>query len=181
MFWYLFYFQVPLRLRVNSHSVERGLGFHGSCSSLPREARVQAVPRVNGSPVHTYKSVEITNVWTRRCCSICCITAAYWWSTLWTAGTGRWSSLSDRKMNFFRFPLSLTNTGALQLGGHNVVNVTKKKIILMMFVIKLKYIFLFHVIKKTKQYYRQDGYKFYLKKNQSFFAALRKLAVLFLM
>uniref|UniRef100_A0A3Q3WXK9 SAM domain-containing protein n=1 Tax=Mola mola TaxID=94237 RepID=A0A3Q3WXK9_MOLML len=52
----------PLRLRANSHSVERGLGFHGGCSSLPREARVQAIPRAKGSPVHTYKSVEITNV-----------------------------------------------------------------------------------------------------------------------
>ncbi|CAG5979947.1 unnamed protein product [Menidia menidia] len=52
----------PLRLRANSHSVERGLGFHGSCGSLPREARVHAVPRVKGSPMHTYKSVEITNV-----------------------------------------------------------------------------------------------------------------------
>uniref|UniRef100_A0A3Q4HYS5 Kazrin, periplakin interacting protein b n=1 Tax=Neolamprologus brichardi TaxID=32507 RepID=A0A3Q4HYS5_NEOBR len=52
----------PLRLRANSHSVERSLGFHGSCSSLPREARVQAVPRAKGSPMHTYKSVEITNV-----------------------------------------------------------------------------------------------------------------------
>ncbi|XP_041639736.1 kazrin, periplakin interacting protein b isoform X2 [Cheilinus undulatus] len=52
----------PLRLRANSHSAERGLGFHGSCGSLPREARVQAIPRAKGSPVHTYKSVEITNV-----------------------------------------------------------------------------------------------------------------------
>ncbi|XP_040889721.1 kazrin-A-like [Toxotes jaculatrix] len=52
----------PLRLRTNSHSVERSLGFHGSCGSLPREARVQAVPRAKGSPMHTYKSVEITNV-----------------------------------------------------------------------------------------------------------------------
>ncbi|XP_068171116.1 kazrin, periplakin interacting protein b isoform X2 [Antennarius striatus] len=52
----------PLRLRANSHSVERALGFHSSCGSLPREARVQAVPRAKGSPMHTYKSVEITNV-----------------------------------------------------------------------------------------------------------------------
>ncbi|XP_034550691.1 kazrin-A-like [Notolabrus celidotus] len=52
----------PLRIRANSHSAERGLGFHGSCGSLPREARVQAIPRAKGSPVHTYKSVEITNV-----------------------------------------------------------------------------------------------------------------------
>ncbi|XP_067443110.1 kazrin-A-like [Thunnus thynnus] len=52
----------PLRLRANSHSVERSHGFHGSCGSLPREARVQAVPRAKGSPMHTYKSVEITNV-----------------------------------------------------------------------------------------------------------------------
>ncbi|XP_029007599.1 kazrin-A-like [Betta splendens] len=52
----------PLLLRANSPSVERSLGFHGSCGSLPREARVQAVPRAKGSPVHTYKSVEITNV-----------------------------------------------------------------------------------------------------------------------
>ncbi|XP_029357202.1 kazrin, periplakin interacting protein b isoform X1 [Echeneis naucrates] len=52
----------PLRLRANSHSVERSLGFHGSCGSLPREARVQAIPRAKGSPMHTYKSVEITNV-----------------------------------------------------------------------------------------------------------------------
>ncbi|KAM8916374.1 kazrin, periplakin interacting protein b isoform 2-T2 [Spinachia spinachia] len=52
----------PLRLRANSHSVERGLGFHGNCNFLPREARVQAAPRAEGSPMHTYKSVEITNV-----------------------------------------------------------------------------------------------------------------------
>ncbi|XP_053288891.1 kazrin-A [Pleuronectes platessa] len=52
----------PLRLRANNHSVERSLGFHGSCGSLPREARVQAVPRARGSPMHTYKGVEITNV-----------------------------------------------------------------------------------------------------------------------
>uniref|UniRef100_A0A3P8RWU5 Kazrin, periplakin interacting protein b n=1 Tax=Amphiprion percula TaxID=161767 RepID=A0A3P8RWU5_AMPPE len=55
-------FQSPLRLRANSQSVERSLGFHGSCSSLPREAKVQAVPRTKGSPMHTFKSVEITNV-----------------------------------------------------------------------------------------------------------------------
>uniref|UniRef100_A0A3Q3ILY0 SAM domain-containing protein n=1 Tax=Monopterus albus TaxID=43700 RepID=A0A3Q3ILY0_MONAL len=54
------FFQSPLRLRANSQSVERS--FHGGCSSLPREARVQAVPRAKGSPMHTYKSVEITNV-----------------------------------------------------------------------------------------------------------------------
>ncbi|KAA8593324.1 hypothetical protein FQN60_009440 [Etheostoma spectabile] len=52
----------PLRLRANSHSVERGLGFHGTCGSPPREARIHAVPRSKGSPMHTYKSVEITNV-----------------------------------------------------------------------------------------------------------------------
>ncbi|XP_033994996.1 kazrin-like, partial [Trematomus bernacchii] len=52
----------PLRLRASSHSVERGLGFHGGCGSPPREARVQAVPRARGSPMHTFKSVEITNV-----------------------------------------------------------------------------------------------------------------------
>uniref|UniRef100_A0A669BZ47 Kazrin, periplakin interacting protein b n=1 Tax=Oreochromis niloticus TaxID=8128 RepID=A0A669BZ47_ORENI len=61
-FLIFFFLQSPLRLRANSHSVERSLGFHGSCSSLPREARVQAVPRAKGSPMHTYKSVEITNV-----------------------------------------------------------------------------------------------------------------------
>uniref|UniRef100_A0A3B5A5W1 Kazrin, periplakin interacting protein b n=1 Tax=Stegastes partitus TaxID=144197 RepID=A0A3B5A5W1_9TELE len=55
-------FQSPLRLRANSQSVERSLGFHGSCGSLPREAKVQAVPRTKGSPMHTFKSVEITNV-----------------------------------------------------------------------------------------------------------------------
>ncbi|KAM6980076.1 kazrin-like [Aplochiton taeniatus] len=51
-----------LRLHSASQSVERALGYHGSCGSLPREARVQAVPRTKGSPVHTYKSVEITNI-----------------------------------------------------------------------------------------------------------------------
>lgn len=56
--------QSPLRLRANSHSVERSHGCHGNCSSLPREARVQAIPRAKGSPMHTYTSVEITNVWT---------------------------------------------------------------------------------------------------------------------
>nr|XP_023852050.1 kazrin-like isoform X2 [Salvelinus alpinus] len=43
-------------------AIGRGLGYHGSCGSLPREARVQAVPRTKGSPMHTYNSVEITNV-----------------------------------------------------------------------------------------------------------------------
>ncbi|KAF3856182.1 hypothetical protein F7725_016905 [Dissostichus mawsoni] len=52
----------PLRLRASSHSVERGLGFQGGCGSPPREARVQAIPRARGSPMHTFKSVEITNV-----------------------------------------------------------------------------------------------------------------------
>ncbi|KAM8867844.1 kazrin, periplakin interacting protein b isoform 3-T3 [Synchiropus picturatus] len=47
----------PLRFRASSQSVERS-----SCSSLPREARVQALPRTKASPVHTYTSVEITNV-----------------------------------------------------------------------------------------------------------------------
>uniref|UniRef100_A0A3P9LFH1 SAM domain-containing protein n=1 Tax=Oryzias latipes TaxID=8090 RepID=A0A3P9LFH1_ORYLA len=51
-----------LRLRANSHSVERSMGLHGNCGSLPREARVQAISRAKGSPMHTYKSVEITNV-----------------------------------------------------------------------------------------------------------------------
>lgn len=59
--------QSPLRLRANSHSVERSHGCHGNCSSLPREARVQAIPRAKGSPVHTYTSVEITNVWNDHC------------------------------------------------------------------------------------------------------------------
>uniref|UniRef100_A0A3B3CSW0 Kazrin, periplakin interacting protein b n=1 Tax=Oryzias melastigma TaxID=30732 RepID=A0A3B3CSW0_ORYME len=58
----LFFSQSSLRLRANSHSVERSLGLHGNCGSLPREARVQAISRAKGSPMHTYKSVEITNV-----------------------------------------------------------------------------------------------------------------------
>uniref|UniRef100_H2UJ31 Kazrin, periplakin interacting protein b n=1 Tax=Takifugu rubripes TaxID=31033 RepID=H2UJ31_TAKRU len=53
---------LPLRFRRNSQFVERGQSFQSSCSSLPREARVQAIPRAKGSPVHTYKSVEITNI-----------------------------------------------------------------------------------------------------------------------
>lgn len=81
--------QSPLRLRANSHSVERSLGFHGSCSSLPREARVQAIPRAKGSPMHTYTSVEITNVWSGQyhphysssshCLHSCCILTVYYW------------------------------------------------------------------------------------------------------
>ncbi|XP_020338604.1 kazrin isoform X1 [Oncorhynchus kisutch] len=51
----------PLRFNPKI-AIGRGLGYHGSCGSLPREARVQAVPRTKGSPVHTYKNVEITNV-----------------------------------------------------------------------------------------------------------------------
>ncbi|KAJ7998496.1 hypothetical protein DPEC_G00205530 [Dallia pectoralis] len=51
----------PLRLNPKI-AIGRGLGYHGSCRSLPREARVQAVPRTKGSPIHSYKSVEITNV-----------------------------------------------------------------------------------------------------------------------
>uniref|UniRef100_A0A3P8X2I0 SAM domain-containing protein n=1 Tax=Cynoglossus semilaevis TaxID=244447 RepID=A0A3P8X2I0_CYNSE len=52
----------PLRLRANSHSVERSVAFNGSCSSSPKEGRVQVLSRAKGSPVHTYKGVEITNV-----------------------------------------------------------------------------------------------------------------------
>ncbi|XP_036839188.1 kazrin, periplakin interacting protein b isoform X1 [Oncorhynchus mykiss] len=51
----------PLRFNPKI-GIGRGLGYHGSCGSLPREARVQAVPRTKGSPMHTYKNVEITNV-----------------------------------------------------------------------------------------------------------------------
>ncbi|XP_055773490.1 kazrin-like isoform X2 [Salvelinus fontinalis] len=51
----------PLRFSPKT-AIGRGLGYHGSCGSLPREARVQAVPRTKGSPMHTYNSVEITNV-----------------------------------------------------------------------------------------------------------------------
>ncbi|XP_019911193.2 kazrin, periplakin interacting protein b isoform X3 [Esox lucius] len=51
----------PLRFNPKI-AIGRGLGYHGSCRSLPREARVQAVPRTKGSPMHSYKSVEITNV-----------------------------------------------------------------------------------------------------------------------
>ncbi|XP_029528119.1 kazrin-like isoform X1 [Oncorhynchus nerka] len=51
----------PLRFNPKI-AIGRGLGYHGSCGSLPREARVQAVPRTKGSPMHTYKNVEITNV-----------------------------------------------------------------------------------------------------------------------
>ncbi|XP_030230752.1 kazrin-A isoform X2 [Gadus morhua] len=52
----------PSRLHPKGHSVDRALGFHGSCGTLPREARVQAVPRTKESPVHSYKTVEISNV-----------------------------------------------------------------------------------------------------------------------
>ncbi|XP_067096788.1 kazrin-like [Osmerus mordax] len=52
----------PLRLSGRSKSAERNMVFHSSCGTLPREAHVQAVPRVKGSPVLTYKTVEITNV-----------------------------------------------------------------------------------------------------------------------
>uniref|UniRef100_A0A3P9JIH8 Kazrin, periplakin interacting protein b n=1 Tax=Oryzias latipes TaxID=8090 RepID=A0A3P9JIH8_ORYLA len=61
-FLLVFFSQSSLRLRANSHSVERSMGLHGNCGSLPREARVQAISRAKGSPMHTYKSVEITNV-----------------------------------------------------------------------------------------------------------------------
>ncbi|XP_072308632.1 kazrin, periplakin interacting protein b isoform X2 [Eucyclogobius newberryi] len=57
----------PLRLRGSSHSAERSRGLRqsspgGSCGSSPREGRAQAGPRGRGSPMHTYTSVEITNV-----------------------------------------------------------------------------------------------------------------------
>lgn len=78
------FFQSPLRLRAENHSVERSLGFHGNCSSLPKEARVHAVPRAKGSPMHTFKSVEVTNVWrSHRDLQLClhcyCIVAIYCW------------------------------------------------------------------------------------------------------
>uniref|UniRef100_A0A8C7PT69 Kazrin, periplakin interacting protein b n=1 Tax=Oncorhynchus mykiss TaxID=8022 RepID=A0A8C7PT69_ONCMY len=59
--FFLSFSQSPLRFSPKT-AIGRGLGYHGSCGSLPREARVQAVPRTKGSPMHTYNSVEITNV-----------------------------------------------------------------------------------------------------------------------
>lgn len=41
----------------------RDLSCHGSYSSLPRDARDQTPPRAEGSPVHGYTSIEVTNVW----------------------------------------------------------------------------------------------------------------------
>ncbi|KAG9332858.1 hypothetical protein JZ751_014957 [Albula glossodonta] len=40
----------------------RDLGFHGSCGSLPREARDEATPRTESSPMHSYSGIEVTNV-----------------------------------------------------------------------------------------------------------------------
>uniref|UniRef100_A0A674ATG6 Kazrin, periplakin interacting protein b n=1 Tax=Salmo trutta TaxID=8032 RepID=A0A674ATG6_SALTR len=59
--FFLSFSQSPLRFSPKT-AIGQGLGYHGSCGSLPREARVQAVPRTKGSPMHTYNSVEITNV-----------------------------------------------------------------------------------------------------------------------
>ncbi|KAK7915917.1 hypothetical protein WMY93_011678 [Mugilogobius chulae] len=56
----------PLRLRASSHSAERARGLQqtspGSCGSSPREGRAQAGARGRGSPMHTYTTVEVTNV-----------------------------------------------------------------------------------------------------------------------
>lgn len=105
--------QSPLRLRANSHSVERSLGFHGSCSSLPREARVQAIPRAKGSPMHTYTSVEITNVWnghyhphyssSSHCLHSYCILTVYYWelSTLHLRCQDWWSWCNEERALIF--------------------------------------------------------------------------------
>ncbi|KAJ8257662.1 hypothetical protein GJAV_G00188330 [Gymnothorax javanicus] len=38
------------------------LGFHGSCGSLPREGRDEVTSRAESSPMHSYSSIEVTNV-----------------------------------------------------------------------------------------------------------------------
>nr|XP_033490624.1 kazrin-like isoform X3 [Epinephelus lanceolatus] len=38
------------------------LSCHSSCGSLPREVRDQTPPRAEGSPIHGYTSIEVTNV-----------------------------------------------------------------------------------------------------------------------
>ncbi|XP_061115120.1 kazrin-A-like [Conger conger] len=38
------------------------LGFHGSCSSLPRESRDDVTSRADSSPIHSYSGIEVTNV-----------------------------------------------------------------------------------------------------------------------
>ncbi|XP_023697306.1 kazrin-A isoform X3 [Paramormyrops kingsleyae] len=40
----------------------RDVSFHGSCGSLPRESRGEASPRSEGSPMHSYSGIEVTNV-----------------------------------------------------------------------------------------------------------------------
>ncbi|KAL7399103.1 hypothetical protein ABVT39_020323 [Epinephelus coioides] len=40
----------------------RDLSCHSSCGSLPREVRDQTPPRAEGSPIHGYTSIEVTNV-----------------------------------------------------------------------------------------------------------------------
>uniref|UniRef100_A0A8C9TYR7 Kazrin, periplakin interacting protein n=1 Tax=Scleropages formosus TaxID=113540 RepID=A0A8C9TYR7_SCLFO len=51
----------PLGCSSKSHGA-RDLGFHGSCGSLPREGRSEAPPRAEGSPMHGYSGIEVTNV-----------------------------------------------------------------------------------------------------------------------
>ncbi|KPP68842.1 hypothetical protein Z043_112445 [Scleropages formosus] len=53
--------QPPLGCSSKSHGA-RDLGFHGSCGSLPREGRSEAPPRAEGSPMHGYSGIEVTNV-----------------------------------------------------------------------------------------------------------------------
>lgn len=44
------------------------LSCHSSYGSLPREVRDQTPPATEGSPIHGYTSIEVTNVWGQQSC-----------------------------------------------------------------------------------------------------------------
>uniref|UniRef100_A0A3B3SQ06 Kazrin, periplakin interacting protein n=1 Tax=Paramormyrops kingsleyae TaxID=1676925 RepID=A0A3B3SQ06_9TELE len=53
--------QPPVGYGTKGHG-GRDVSFHGSCGSLPRESRGEASPRSEGSPMHSYSGIEVTNV-----------------------------------------------------------------------------------------------------------------------
>uniref|UniRef100_A0A3Q3B4C6 Kazrin, periplakin interacting protein a n=1 Tax=Kryptolebias marmoratus TaxID=37003 RepID=A0A3Q3B4C6_KRYMA len=57
----VFVFQPPSGFSPKNHS-ERDLNCHSNYGSLPREVRDHTPPRTEGSPIHRYSSIEITNV-----------------------------------------------------------------------------------------------------------------------
>lgn len=61
-FVFVFVFQPPAGFSPKVRS-GRDLSRHSSYGSLPQEVRDQTPPRTEGSPIRSYTSIEVTNVW----------------------------------------------------------------------------------------------------------------------